>query len=433
VLDLRMSCLQERLSGVKALSEIFGKADGDVVNNAVSAAGSLPQLDRCSDVKLLRSLVQPPDDAKLRARVDRARQRVAEIKATRDAGRLKVAKEMAAALVEECKSIDYAPVQAEAQAIQGELETVAGDPKRAEVMLQQAFFVAESAHDDELKAESSVYLIEAIGYHQGRYEDAERWIRQSRATLQRIGDHARLQAWVENNAAILYHMQGRYPEALAAYQRALQVAEASLSPDDPDVARPLGNLAVALSAAGRPAEGLGYNTRAGAILRRALGPGHPEVVMQAMSNRGEILNALGRYAEARELFTAALAAWAKELPPDHPNFGDSLTGLGQSYLGEGNPERAVAPLERALPIREKDNADPSPSAETRFLLARALWDSSRDHPRAVSLAHAAREAYGARPWWRDKVVVVDQWLATHRLETSPVVAEPKRRTVARRP
>jgi len=144
VLDMRMSCLRERLSGVKALSEIFVKADGDVVNNAVSAAGSLPQLDRCGDVKLLRSLVQPPDDAKLRARVDQARQRLAEIKATRDAGRLKIAKEMAAALVEETMQIDYAPVQAEAQAMQGELETVAGDPKRAEAMLQHAFFVAEA-------------------------------------------------------------------------------------------------------------------------------------------------------------------------------------------------------------------------------------------------------------------------------------------------
>src|SRR5207344_2596173 len=125
------------------------------------------------------------------------------------------------------------------------------------------------------------------------------------ATLRRMGGHERLQAWVENNVAILYHVQGRFPEAVAAYQRARAVAEASLRPDDPDVARPLANLALALSQAGRPAEGLGYNQRGVEILRKALGAGHPEVEMQ-LSNRGEILNALGRYEEARALFNAAL-------------------------------------------------------------------------------------------------------------------------------
>jgi eukaryotic-like serine/threonine-protein kinase len=421
VLDLRMSCLQERLSGVKALSGIFTKADGDVVGNAVTAASAIPPLDRCGDVRLLRSLVQPPDDAKLRARVDRARERIAEIKATRDAGRMAEALKMAAALVAEAGQIDYAPVQAETDAIQGEIETFAGDPKHAEKMLEQAFFTAEAARDDELKAESSAYLIEAIGYHQGRYEDADRWILQTRATLRRMGGHARLQCWVENNVAILYHIQGRYPEAIAAYQRARAMAEASLRPDDPDVARPLGNLAMALSEAGRPAEALGYNQRAVDILRKALGAGHPEVAMH-ISNRGEILNALGRYDEARALFNSALAVWNKELPPEHSNFGDSYSGIGQSYLGQDAPEPALAPLERALAIREKSGAEPSQIGETRFLLARALWDSGRDRTRAQALARAAKLAYGDKAPWRDKVDAIDAWLARNPLAASPSVA-----------
>ena len=417
VLDLRMSCLNERLSGVKALSEIFVRADGDVVGKAVTAAGSIPTLDRCGDIKLLRSLVQPPDDAKLRARVDHARQRIAEIKATRDAGRLAEALKMAASLVAEAGHIDYPPVQAEIDAIQGELETV-GDPKRAEVMLERAFFIAEAARDDDLKAESSAYLIEAIGYHQGRYADAERWIQQTRATLRRIGGHDRLQCWVENNVAILYHIQGRYPEAIAAYQRARAIGEASLPPDDPDTARPIGNLAMALSEAGRPGEALGYNQRAVDILRKALGAGHPEVAMH-VSNRGEILNALGRYDEARALFNAAIAVWKKELPADHPYYGDSLNGIGRGYLEQGAPESALAPLERALAIREKSGGEPSQIGETRFLLARALWDSGRDRTRAGALALAAKEAYGDKAPWHDKVAAIDAWIAKHRLATPP--------------
>jgi tetratricopeptide (TPR) repeat protein len=414
VLDLRMSCLQERLSGVKALSAIFANADGKVVGNAVSASGALPPLERCGDVKLLRSMVQPPEDPKLRERVAQLRQRVAQIKATRDAGRLKDATQMATALVNDARTIDYPPVQAEAQGMLGELETVAGDPKRAEALLEQAFWTAEAARDDELKAETAVYLIGLLGYRQGRYADAELWAQQSQATLRRIGGHERLQAWMQNNVAIVYHMQGRYPEALAAYQRAREVAERALPPDDPDVARPLGNLAVALMDAGRPAEALPYNQRAVDIFRKTFGAGHPEVATH-LTNRGEILNALGRWREARALFTASLAVLTKELPPGDPSFGEALSGIGQSFLGESEPDKAIAPLERAVAIRDKSESEPSHVAATIFMLARALWDSGRDRPRAVTLAKSARTVYGERPLWHDNVVEIDRWVAAHRV------------------
>src|SRR5439155_7825083 len=62
VLDLRMGCLAERLSGVRALGDVFLSADSAVVDNAVSAASSLPALDRCADVDMLRAVVKPPAD-----------------------------------------------------------------------------------------------------------------------------------------------------------------------------------------------------------------------------------------------------------------------------------------------------------------------------------------------------------------------------------
>src|SRR6185437_14158091 len=40
VLDLRMSCLQERLAGFRALTDVFSEATGEVVENAVSAVNA---------------------------------------------------------------------------------------------------------------------------------------------------------------------------------------------------------------------------------------------------------------------------------------------------------------------------------------------------------------------------------------------------------
>ena len=69
VLDLRMGCLGERLSSVKALTDVFATADPGVVENAVGAASALPTLDRCADVAMLRAVVRPPDDPGKRAQV----------------------------------------------------------------------------------------------------------------------------------------------------------------------------------------------------------------------------------------------------------------------------------------------------------------------------------------------------------------------------
>ena len=73
VLDLRMACLQERLTSVRALTDLFANADGKVVENAVGAASALPRLDRCADVPLLKAVIKPPPDRRSGPRSRRGR------------------------------------------------------------------------------------------------------------------------------------------------------------------------------------------------------------------------------------------------------------------------------------------------------------------------------------------------------------------------
>ena len=84
VLDLRMTCLQERLGGLRALTDVFSEANGQVVENAVSAANNLGSLDRCADVPLLRSVVRPPEDPATRARGGGASASAGRLKALYD-------------------------------------------------------------------------------------------------------------------------------------------------------------------------------------------------------------------------------------------------------------------------------------------------------------------------------------------------------------
>jgi eukaryotic-like serine/threonine-protein kinase len=411
VLDLRMSCLQERLGGLRALTEVFSEANGDVVENAVSAANNLRSLDRCADVPLLRSVVRPPEDPATRARVVDLRHQLAGLKALFDAGRYREGLKNAPGLVAAARTLGYQPLVAETLALMGTMYTKSNDSHTAEQALVESYFVADSSRHDEVRAEDALFLVWVVGYQQGRYPEAQRWAKTADAVLQRLGGHELLHAWLLNNLGGIFELQGQREAALRAQQEGLALKEQALGRDHPDVGFSEGNLAVVLTALGRNQEALAHVDRSIEILENGLGAGHPDLATQLM-NRGEILNALGRYRDGRASFERARIIWERELGLDSRDLAFALTGIGVSYLAEGDPSSAIVPLERAFKIREAQETDLARRAETRFALARALWESGRDRGRARVLAEQAREGY-TKAVAKDKLAEVESWLHGH--------------------
>lgn len=72
-----------------------------------------------------------------------------------------------------------------------------------------------------------------------------------------------------------------------------------------------------------------------------------------------------------------------------------MTGVGAALVDLGRPREAIAVLERALAIADPGPLDPLDVALLRFGLARALWDSHEDRPRARTLATAARDVFAS--------------------------------------
>jgi eukaryotic-like serine/threonine-protein kinase len=411
VLDLRMTCLTERLGGLRALTDVFKDADGEVVENAVSAANNLGSLDRCADVPLLRSVVRPPEDSATRARVEELRHRLAGVKALFDSGRYREGLKDAPRLIDEARALDYQPVLAEALGLMGIMYHKENDSRTAEKMLVDSYLAADASRHDEVRAEDATALVWVVGYQQGRYADAQRWAKYAEAILRRLGGHELQQAWLLNNLGCIYDLQGDREESLRAQQQGLALKERALGRDHPDVGISEGNLAVALEALGRNQEALEHVDRSIAILENGLGASHPDLATQ-LNNRGEILNALGRSRDARASFEKARIIWERELGLDNRNLAYALTGIGVSYLSEGDALSALVPLERAFKIREAQETDPSRRAETRFALARALWEAGRDRGRARALAQDARESY-AKAEVKTKLAEVDTWLHVH--------------------
>jgi eukaryotic-like serine/threonine-protein kinase len=413
VLDLRMSCLQERVNGASALSDVLAQADGTVVENAVSAAGALPALSRCSDVKALRSVVKAPEDPATRRRVDDLGVEVARLRAERDSGHCTVAKTIAEALIPRARAVGYAPVLADTLNASGLLLESCVEPEVGFAWYREAFTAGLASGHDEAAANAAMSLGGLLADRAARPAEARQWTDIAQALLKRLGHSPILEIWFLDDQVMLFYAEGKGAEAADVARRAIAARRKILGEDHPEVQVSFNGLGNALHLDGHDAEALAAFAEARARGIRAFGETHPQVAL-ATSNEGEVLNALHRYAEARVDFQRALDIWSTlDSNPWVRAYG--LTGLGIALAGEGREAEAVGPLEAALATRLKTPTDREHLAETRFALARALWVKPSARARAGALARQARDdlAHAETKTIRGLPAELDAWLAAH--------------------
>ncbi len=412
VLDLRMGCLQDRFTEVRALTAVFTSADGEVVSKAVEAAQAIRPLEPCADVVGLRAMVRQPEAPVLRQRVAELRASLADARAMTSAGRYNEALTRLGQLLPAAEKTDYPPVIAETHLQMGELALALGRASgQAEAHLEQAVWLAEASRHDEVAAEAAVSLIPVVGYRASRTSEAERWGHFSEAVLSRMGPgHDVLRAWRLNNLAMLYARLGRPGEALEAFERAVALKARAFGPVHVDVAISEANAAFALFELGRTDEALRRNQRALDVFAQTIGLEHPRVAF-ALGNAAELLRAKGRFAESRAMADRALEVLRREsssgprLGGDGPvgrgaghedgsaadarfdagsDAAEFLVTLGRDWLSEGDAARAVPLLEQAVALRPAGRR-----SGAEFALAQALWATPGGEGRALELARAA--------------------------------------------
>jgi serine/threonine protein kinase/tetratricopeptide (TPR) repeat protein len=415
VLDLRMACLMEGLDDLKALCRQFREPTPEVVENAVNAANALGTLERCQDVKLLRAVVRPPDDAATRAAVDQLRARLVDVRALQRVGRLADGVAAVAAVVDEARQVGYGPILAEILHVQATPQIETGQQDASLVTFEDAVWTAELARHDEIAAAAASGLVFVAGYIHGRSEAAEIWARHAETLLRRMGGHDQLWGWHFNNRATFREQQGRLAEAVADTRLSLAAKERALGPESPDVGSGLSNLANQLAGMGDFGSALEASQRGLDILVAALGPDHPRTAI-AFFNHGEFLCRVGRFAEAREAATRALGVIERETDPSSGLAAYPLLTIGLAHLGTGRLEEAVLVLERATAMRDSVENNPARLAEVHFALARALHDGRGETARALGLARKAREEFAratVTPAVTQDITDLDRWLAAH--------------------
>jgi hypothetical protein len=337
--------------------------------------------------------------------------RLAEVKALRATGQWKAALAQAGTLADAARGVGYEPLLADALATRSWLELESGESEAAVTTLEEAVWMALGAHRDDIAAESAAQLTGVLGYSLARPADSARWDKIADALVRRLGPgHDRIRSWLLQDRANADQRAGNPKKAAGEYELALELKRKALPPNDPDIPRTYYSIALndIYLKDGRAA--LPAAEQALTLYRADYGSASP-LLWVTLDTRAEVLELLGRYAEAETDLSSALERVEGLMGSNHAWTAIVLNDLGKALLGEGKLRQSIPILERALRIREQSEPSPGDVAETRFVLGRALWDADTDRPRAVALATKARDTYQKLQGHAEDAAEIDAWLA----------------------
>ena len=401
LLDLRMACLDRRLGELRALTGVFAKADGGVVDNSIAAVFKLDDLSGCADTELLLAQAPGPADPMTRQRGDAIRAQLDRAHALDLAGNYRESLKVANAAVVDARAIAYPRVLGEALQVVGREHTRLYEDKGAQAALEEAMLAYASAKDDEDVADVWIMMMNVVGVGQSRLDDAVVYQRGAEVAMARARPDLRRTAMFERQLGQLFKVRGDFVHALEMQEHVLALQRRTLAPDDPvlantdvsignvykalgrydealahqraalalysrvegaehpDVAGVLINISSLDVSEARYDEALAELDKARAIQERTLGPDHPDVAT-LINNRAAIEVERGRYADAIEDYSRALVIRQTKLPAGHIALASTLRGRGIAQLRSGHAGEAETDFERALAIYEAKTGPKSP-------------------------------------------------------------------------
>jgi tRNA A-37 threonylcarbamoyl transferase component Bud32/tetratricopeptide (TPR) repeat protein len=427
LLDLRMSCLDDRKTELAALSDVLLHADGDVVKNALAASSRLAGLGPCSDARALASRTPPQASPEITKQRDEVKTRLAQVKALDAAGKYEAGLAVAAEIDREAQATNDPGMRASATFWHGTLQAKRGDPAAADT-LQKSVTFADAAGDDRTRLAALSELLN-LSSRSVQFESMRTIHEQAAAVVQRLGpgdedrvpvlgafvserategkfDDARVVAeelvalerklhgegswqlgWEMSRLGTIQLVLGHDDRALELAQRALAILVSTLGSEHPDLAQSEQTIASVLNDQNKYAEAEGHFRRAAHLLEEAMGANSADYAV-AIENLASVVLAQRKYEEVLVLDTRALSIQSAIYPADSSELIFPLLGLGEAYLGLNDPVRARPFLERALALSPGTSA--MPVAEAKFVLAKALDASGADPSRAGTLAKEAK-------------------------------------------
>jgi tetratricopeptide (TPR) repeat protein/predicted Ser/Thr protein kinase len=398
MLDLRMSCLEQRLGAMRAATRVLGSAgegmSASAVDRALGAVRQLPGLALCADENALRDAFPLPEDAALRQEIAAVSENLDDAEVRSQIGQFRAVAGELAGLAGRADELGFPPLQARAHFQLGRVRHELGQLDQAEASLRQAAQLAGQARDDRLMAAIWTLLMWLVGDGYGRAEEALRMqpvaeaaiaraggdrareadlLAHVGALLSRTGQHARAEPllgraielgraeWGEEHPAVtryqsflgaVYFAQADYARALALQKQLIAVTEAACGQDHLFLVEPMTQIGHILLAQGEYRQALSYFEQSAEVERASLGEDAPRMAQHLLDIATAAL-AGGDDVRADEALARAWALVERTGEPDHPLVADALLARGRLHLALGDLHQAGSDLGRALSIHER--------------------------------------------------------------------------------
>jgi tetratricopeptide (TPR) repeat protein/predicted Ser/Thr protein kinase len=392
-LRARQACLDDSLAQHGALADALADPNPETLHLALAAVQRLDSPRRCEDDAMVAARWPTVSERALQADVAELRRTIARAHELVAAGNGDAARELAGAAVVDASELAEPALEADAMLALGSAEQLRQDFAAAEVALERAYFLGETAADDAIALRAAIALVDVVGVGLARADDGLSWARHAEGLLARNeGARRWYEADLASHRAEVLRARGDDAGALPELRRVIDLRVAEAGPEHPAVATAwlgLGNVQLALgdleaasrsyveaeriAAGGGPfgahamgsiaisrsaiAQARGDYVGALEQSRRVLasrehvyGTDHL-LVARAANNVAAGLIAIEDLDGARPLLERAIAIRRERLGPQHPQLASTLNNLGVLEHHAANFDRAEALFAEALQIR----------------------------------------------------------------------------------
>ncbi|MEM6991264.1 MAG: tetratricopeptide repeat protein [Myxococcota bacterium] len=209
------------------------------------------------------------------------------------------------------------------------------------------------------------------------------------------------------------------PAAVEPLQRALEIQRRTYGPQGLPVAFTMERLAGVHTRLQEPDRALELLQQAIAIIEQHPGRAARDAAL-VFSRLGSALSMRGRHDEALAAHQEAFDRLERALGARHPRLALPALNYGHAARRAGRLHDAAVWWDRAIELLPARASRAKQRAALRFELARVLWDSGDDRPRALVEARTAKKAFTPGEEAYDDVSFerIDAWLAAHTLSSA---------------
>lgn len=225
VFDLQIACLDQRRASLDALVDGLETTDAEGLEQFLQATAELPPLERCADTDALLAAIPPPEDRRLRTRVQTHRVSLARAAVSENTGQYHLGLQFVEAALADAQAIAHEPLRAEVYLHRGSLQMASGAFEAAEHSFNEAMLAALATGHAPVAAQASSKRNFLRGFHLSQLDRAKAELPEVTALNRRVERDIDLYAEHLNNVGFIHLRAGEFQDARRLLEAASDIRE----------------------------------------------------------------------------------------------------------------------------------------------------------------------------------------------------------------